>query len=144
MSNNKNEATKVAQTPKTAQTSQVAEQPKVATDRNAQAKSIGEILESQLKEIQRKKKLADNRSIFLRKKSELSDCITALNDDLISGNFDNDKFALKFGRKGDYRDEHMIFTIANPEILTKFLATLQTEIDASITKIEKELLQDIA
>lgn len=136
MSTEKKEVAKVVTLPKTAE-------PKTETAKTAQAKNITEILENQLKEIQRKKKLADNRLFFMGKQNELKECVSALNDEIASGSFSTDKFVLKFGRRNSYRDEEQIFTIANTDVLIKFILSLQTEIDTAILKIENELLKDI-
>lgn len=137
MSNEKKEVAKVATMPKKAE-------PKTESAQTANAQSITEILEAQLKEIQRKKKLADNRVFFIEKKKELKDCVTALNDEIASGSFSTDRFVLKFGRRNSYRDDEQIFTISNTDVLIKFILSLQEEIDTAVSKIEKELLANLA
>ena len=135
MSTEKKEVAKVVTLPKTAE-------PKESAN-TSKAQDITKILENQLKEIQRKKKLADNRLFFMGKQNELKECVSALNDEIASGSFSTDKFVLKFGRRNSYRDEEQIFTISNTDVLIKFILSLQTEIDTAILKIENELLKDI-
>lgn len=133
MSTEKKEVAKIVTMPKEAE--------KKPTEK---ALNLAEMLEKQLKEIQRKKKLADNRVFFLTKRTELENCIEILNEEITQGNFSTDRFVLKFGKRSSYRDEEQIFTISNPDVLMKFIISLQGEIDKSVEKIEKDLLQDLA
>ncbi len=136
MSNEKKEVAKTATLPKKAELKNESAQ-------TANAQSVTEILEAQLKEIQRKKKLADNRVFFIEKKKELKDCVNALNDEIASGSFTTDRFVLKFGRRNSYRDDEQIFTISNTDVLIKFILSLKEEIDMAVSKIEKELLANL-
>lgn len=133
MSTDKKEVAKVVTMPK-----------KAEQNKTEKAFNLAEALEKQLKEIQRKKKLADNRVFFLSKRTELENCVEVLNEEIAQGNFTTDRFVLKFGKRSSYRDEEQIFTISNHEVLMKFIISLQGEIDKAVEKIEKDLLQDLA
>lgn len=124
---------------KTETATQKADEPK----RTEKAPSIAEILEAQLKAIQHKKKLADNREIFLIKKRNLQNYTKLLQQQAIENVFASDEFSLNFSSRENYRDK-TDFSISNPEMLLKFLVFLDGEIDDAVAKIEKELLQDIA
>ena len=117
---------------------------KAEQNKTEKAFNLAEALEKQLKEIQRKKKLADNRVFFLSKRTELENCVEVLNEEIAQGNFTTDRFVLKFGKRSSYRDEEQIFTISNHDVLMKFIISLQGEIDKAVEKIEKDLLQDLA
>ena len=133
MSTDKKEVAKVVTMPK-----------KAEQNKTEKAFNLAEALEKQLKEIQRKKKLADNRVFFLSKRTELENCVEVLNEEIAQGNFSTDRFVLKFGKRSSYRDEEQIFTISNHDVLMKFIISLQGEIDKAVEKIEKDLLQDLA
>lgn len=133
MSTDKKEVAKVVTMPK-----------KAEQNKSEKAFNLAEALEKQLKEIQRKKKLADNRVFFLSKRTELENCVEVLNEEIAQGNFTTDRFVLKFGKRSSYRDEEQIFTISNHDVLMKFIISLQGEIDKAVEKIEKDLLQDLA
>lgn len=132
MSTEKKEVAKVVTMPKAAEPT-----------KKEKALTMAEVLETQLKEIQRKKKLADNRVFFLSKKTELENCAEALNEEIAQGNFSTDRLVLKFGKRSSYREDEQIFTISNSDVLMKFIISLQNEIDQAVEKIEKNLLQDI-
>lgn len=112
--------------------------------RAEKTQSLTEILEAQLKEIQRKKKLADNRGVFIGKLRELDECEKLLSEELAEGKFSSDSYVLRFGKRNSYRDEENVFSINNSDLLLKFLANLKAEISVSIDRIEKELLKDLA
>lgn len=133
MSTDKKEVAKVVTMPK-----------KAEQNKTEKAFNLAEALEKQLREIQRKKKLADNRVFFLSKRTELENCVEVLNEEIAQGNFTTDRFVLKFGKRSSYRDEEQIFTISNHDVLMKFIISLQGEIDMAVEKIEKDLLQDLA
>jgi hypothetical protein len=111
--------------------------------RNGKTQSITEILEIQLKEIQRKKRLADNRDVFISKSKSLEEYQKLLQQLAIDNIFETEDFSLSFTVKGDYRHSGN-FSISNPEMLLKFTVFLSDEINKAVDKIEKELLQDIA
>lgn len=111
--------------------------------RNGKTQSITEILEIQLKEIQRKKRLADNRDVFISKSKSLEEYQKQLQQLAIDSLFETEDFKLNFTVKDDYRNSSN-FSITNPEMLLKFVVFLSDEIKKAIEKIEKELLQDIA
>lgn len=116
--------------------------PMAEEKREEQALPLSQLLEKQLTEIKRKKKLADRRDIFLRKSEELQECLSLLKQEQADGNFTTDNFSLAFAKKADYRNEEA-FKISNPSLLTKFLEVLQSEISKAIKSIESELLKDL-
>ncbi len=138
----KDEKAKTVAMPKTAEPRTAS--PKADESKTTEkAKSITEILETQLKAIQHKKKLADNREIFLIKKRNLQSYTKLLKQQAIENVFASDEFSLNFSSRENYRDK-TDFSISNPEMLLKFLVFLDAEIDIAVQKIEMELLQDIA
>lgn len=112
-------------------------------NRAEKAQSIKEILEIQLKEITRKKQLADHREVFVSKRNELKELLKQLMQQTASGTFESEDFRLTFTTKSNYRDTES-FRISNPEMLTKFVVFLEDEIGKAIEKIEKELLSEVA
>lgn len=122
---------------KTAETTNAEEK------RAEKTQSLTEILEVQLKEIQRRKKLADNRSIFLGKLHELEESERLLNDEVAEGKFTSDSYVLRFGKRNAYREEENTFSINNSDLLLKFLANLKSEIKISIDRIENDLLHGV-
>lgn len=111
--------------------------------RIGKTQSITEILELQLKEIKRKKRLADNRDVFISKSKSLEEYQKQLQQLAIDSLFETEDFKLNFTVKDDYRNSSN-FSITNPEMLLKFVVFLSDEIKKAIEKIEKELLHDIA
>lgn len=103
-------------------------------------KSIEVILAEHLEEIERKKKLVDNRAYFLLKKEELKNSIEELNNEIANATFSSDRFVLRFGKRSSYRDDEYLFNISHPEMMMKFISDLNDEINKSITKIEKDLI----
>lgn len=103
--------------------------------------SISEQLESELKEINRKKKLVDNRNFFIVKKEELKTCVEELKGEVEGNQFNTTSFSLKLSRSDRYRDDKNAFSISNVDILLKFTNMLMSEINSSIKKIEGELLK---
>lgn len=103
--------------------------------------SISEQLESELKEINRKKKLVDNRNFFIVKKEELKTCVEELKGEVEGNQFNTASFSLKLSRSDRYRDDKNAFSISNVDILLKFTNMLMSEINSSIKKIEGELLK---
>ena len=135
----------VATTPKTAELKNASAELKKAEEpkRAEKAQTIKEILEAQLREITRKKQLADHREVFVLKRNELKDLLKQLKQQTASGTFESEDFRLTFTTKSNYRDTES-FRISNPEMLTKFVVFLEDEIGRAIERIEKELLQDVA
>ena len=105
-------------------------------------KTISEILDEQLKVIKHKKKLADNRDVFIEKKSKLLSYQKTLEQQALNGQFVSDEFNLQFTTRENYSNK-VEFNISNPEMILKFLVFLDTEIEKAISNIEKELLQNI-
>lgn len=127
---------------KTSEKNATTEPPKVEEKRAEQTMSLSQLLEKQLSDIKRKKKLADRRDIFLKKSEELEECLSLLNQEQADGNFTTDNFSLIFAKKTNYRDEDA-FKISNPALMAKFLVVLQSEITQAIKSIESELLEDM-
>lgn len=103
--------------------------------------SLSEQLESQLKEINRKKTLVDNRKFFMLKKDELEVCVNDLTAEVTDNKFNTDRFVLKLSKMSSYRSEEGAFSISNVAVLMKFVDMLVEEIDRSIDSIECELLK---
>lgn len=103
--------------------------------------SLSEQLETQLKEINRKKKLVDNRNFFILKKEELQTCVNDLITEDKDNKFNTERFTLKLARANSYREEKSTFSISNVDVLLKFVNMLMAEIDTSINAIESELLK---
>lgn len=103
--------------------------------------SLSEQLENQLKEINRKKTLVDNRDFFILKKEELETCVNDLTTEVKDNKFNTERFTLKLARANSYRDEKSTFSISNVDILLKFVTMLMAEIETSINSIEEELLK---
>lgn len=103
--------------------------------------SLSEQLENQLKEINRKKTLVDNRDFFILKKEELETCVNDLTAEVKENKFNTERFTLKLARANSYRDEKSTFSISNVDILLKFVNMLMAEIETSINSIEEELLK---
>lgn len=103
--------------------------------------SLSEQLENQLKEINRKKTLVDNRDFFILKKEELETCVNDLTTEVKDNKFNTERFTLKLARANSYRDEKSTFSISNVDILLKFVTMLMAEIETSISSIEEQLLK---
>ncbi len=103
--------------------------------------SLSEQLENQLKEINRKKTLVDNRDFFILKKEELETCVNDLTTEVKDNKFNTERFTLKLARANSYRDEKSTFSISNVDVLLKFVTMLMAEIETSINSIEEELLK---
>ncbi len=103
--------------------------------------SLSEQLDNQLKEINRKKTLVDNRDFFILKKDELETCVNDLTTEVKDNKFNTERFTLKLARANSYRDEKSTFSISNVDILLKFVTMLMAEIETSINSIEEELLK---
>lgn len=101
--------------------------------------SLSELLDKQLIEIKRKKKLIDRRDIFIQKNQELENCLAELNQEQADGSFATESFSLVFAKKNGYRDEDA-FKISNPALMIGFLTSLRSEITKAVSKIEDELL----
>ncbi|HEY6913142.1 MAG TPA: hypothetical protein VI413_00585 [Paludibacter sp.] len=95
-------------------------------------------LEAQLQEITHKKQLADNRAVFLSKKTSLQDFKKQIETEISSGNFEATKFKMSF-TSGSYRDDEK-FTISNTDLIQFFLCGLILKIDEEVSKIETELV----
>lgn len=95
-------------------------------------------LEAQLQEITHKKQLADNRSVFLLKKTSLEEFKKQIETEINSGNFEATKFKMSFN-SGSYRDDEK-FTISNTDLIHFFLCGLIVKIDEEVSKIETELI----
>lgn len=107
----------------------------------AQTKQIGnirEILEQQLTEITKRKRLADNRQVFLTKKNAIQDFRKTIEEEKLNGSFDSSKFKISLTSAG-YRDDDKI-SINNIDLIFDFLDLLDAKIDEYVEKIESELI----
>jgi len=95
-------------------------------------------LEAQLQEITHKKQLADNRAVFLSKKTSLQEFKKQIEAEINSGNFETTKFKLSLA-SGSYRDDEK-FTISNTDLIQFFICGLIVKIDEEVSKIETELV----
>ena len=86
--------------------------------------SLSEQLETQLKEINRKKTLVDNRNFFILKKEELKTCVNDLTTEVKDNKFNTERFSLKLARANNYREEKSTFSISNVDVLLKFVNML--------------------
>lgn len=96
-------------------------------------------LENQLKEITRKKNLADRRQIFIQKRESLQSFLTELAGEAEGGNFESVIGRISFQVKNGYREDEK-FNIANPDLIVKHINYLLSDIDNAIVNIESQLL----
>ncbi len=100
---------------------------------------LKKMLSEQLSNISKKKKLADNREIFLKKRESLKETQTMLWENKKAGNFEQKSCRISFQVEADYRKEEM-FGISNVDLLIFFVESLLTKIDEKIAQIELELI----
>lgn len=112
---------------------------KVVEPTNETVESVTSKLEAQLQEITHKKRLADNRAVFLLKNSSLEEFKKQIDQEINSGNFESTKFKLTFTTNGGYRDDEK-FTISNTDLILFFIMGLNTKILDEVSKIETELV----
>ena len=112
---------------------------KIVSTTNTSADELTEKLEAQLQEITHKKQLADNRALFLSKKTSLQEFQKTIEQEINSGNFETTKFKLSFSANGSYRDDEK-FTVSNTDLIQFFLNGLIIKIDNEVFKIETELI----
>ena len=111
---------------------------KIVGTTNLVADELTAKLELQLQEITHKKQLADNRAVFLSKKTSLQEFKKQIETEISSGNFESTKFKMSF-TSGSYRDDEK-FTISNTDLIQFFLYGLIVKIDEEVSKIETELV----
>ena len=111
---------------------------KIVGTTNLVADELTAKLEAQLQEIPHKKQLADNRAVFLSKKTSLQEFKKQIETEISSGNFESTKFKMSF-TSGSYRDDEK-FTISNTDLIQFFLCGLIVKIDEEVSKIETELV----
>jgi len=111
---------------------------KIVGTTNLVADELTAKLEAQLQEITHKKQLADNRAVFLSKKTSLQEFKKQIETEISSGNFESTKFKMSF-TSGSYRDDEK-FTISNTDLIQFFLCGLIVKIDEEVSKIETELV----
>jgi len=115
---------------------------KTATENGAtiiemNANSIVEKLNVQLAEITRKKKLVDDRAIFLTKKGALEEIVKELKSE---NGFDQSKIKISiYASLNGYREEEKA-TISNQELILYFIELLTVKIDEFVEKIETDLI----
>jgi len=114
---------------------------KIVGNENSQADIILQKLEAQLEEITHKKRLADNRTVFLTKKNSLQEYKKQMEDEKLAGNFEQTKCKISFASGSGYnsRDDEK-FTISNTELILFFVDGLTLKIDEVVQKIEAELI----
>ena len=111
---------------------------KIVSTTNTAADELTAKLELQLQEITHKKQLADNRAVFISKKTSLQEFKKQIETEISSGNFEATKFKMSF-TSGSYRDDEK-FTISNTDLIQFFLTGLIVKIDEEVLKIETELV----
>lgn len=97
------------------------------------------VLENQLKELTRKKNLADRRQVFIQKRDSLQSFLNDLDAETLTGNFESVIARISFQVKNGYREDEK-FNIANPELIVKHVNYLLSDIDIAIVNIETQLL----
>lgn len=104
-------------------------------------KELKKMLDAQLVEISKKKKLADNRALFLNKLEHLNELKTSLSEDKKEGNFEQSKCKINFVVSGSngYRDEEKL-NISNTDLVIFFVDELSKKIEEVIARIETELV----
>lgn len=112
---------------------------KTEPTRKGKMSHISEILENQLKEITRKKALADNREIFLSRKNSILEFKKEIQEELKEGHFESQSYKINLA-SGDYRSENKI-SINNVNLIIDFINMLDVKIDEYVNKIEQELIQ---
>lgn len=112
----------------------------VGNEASAQVDELSQKLEAQLSEISHKKRLADNRSVFLHKKSALQEYKEQMEQEIEQGNFEQTKCKISFGSIGYSSREAEQFNISNAELILYFIEHLTDKIDEKIIKIESELI----
>lgn len=93
-------------------------------------------LQKCLDELERKKKLSENRNQFLcviKKLKRAEDIILQENE------FNSDTYKLRFSNSADYREED-VFTISNREIIIDFIMHIRDKILSKVGEIESQLM----
>lgn len=103
-----------------------------------QVGNIREILEKQLSEINKRKRLADNRQIFLSKKTALLEFRKSIEEEKQNGSFDSSKFKISLA-SSHYREDDKI-SISNIDLILDFMDMLECKIDSYVVAIETELI----
>jgi hypothetical protein len=120
----------------------MANQLKVVKTENEEKKQVGnirEILEQQLAEITHKKRLADNRQIFITKKTSLLEFKKIIEEEKQNGSFESSKFKISLVATSSYRDDDKI-SIQNVDLILSFVEMLNLKIDEMVCSIESELI----
>jgi hypothetical protein len=104
--------------------------------------TIREQLELQLKQLNRKKELADKRELFMSKKTELLRYKEYVLKDF--GQLETKAAKVSFiGCSESGRDETRV-NVNNPAFIARYIDCLVSDIDRFVVEIEQELLTDIA
>lgn len=113
---------------------------KVVSPTNTKADELTAKLEAQLQEITHKKQLADNRQVFLTKRTNLEEYKNLIQEEINSGNFESSNFKMGFSSSSSYREDNK-FSISNTDLILFFLNGLLVKIDEEVIKIELELIK---
>jgi hypothetical protein len=98
-------------------------------------------LAERLKELHRKKQLADNREVFLETDKQMESFLSELKSQEKTGHFETAAAKIVFkgkGQNGYSLDE--VFAISNVTLICKFIDVLRQEIAEKVQVIESELI----
>jgi len=117
--------------------------PVTLTESDKQAQNLQKEIERKtaelqkcLEDLERKKQISQNRSVFLNVLDELEKA----EDDLCQEeSFDTTLFKLKFCSYQGYRDDD-VFTIGNREIIVEFVHFIRDKISNKVQELESKLI----
>lgn len=93
-------------------------------------------LQKCLAELERKKKLSENRVQFM----DVMDRLEQAEDILLQENeFNTDVYKLRFCNAANYREDD-VFTISNREIIIDFVRYIREKVIAKVREIESQLM----
>lgn len=92
-----------------------------------------------LAELERKKKLSNNRTAFMNALDQLADAEQKLQD---TPEFESVLYKLRFTNANSYSSGNDIFCISNTFILSEFVIYMQKRIKEKISEIEAQLIAD--
>lgn len=103
-------------------------------------KELVEKLNTQLELITHKKKLSDNRTVFLARLANLEEFKKIMVEERNKGAFEQTRCRITFtSQQTSYRDEEKI-GISNPDLILYFIDQLVVKINEFVSKIEAELI----
>jgi hypothetical protein len=102
--------------------------------------TIREQLELQLKQLNRKKELADKREFFLCKKADLLRYREYVLKDF--GQLETKAAKVSFIGYNEYEREETKVNVNNPEFIARYIDCLVSDIDRFVVEIEQGLLTD--